>query len=338
MAWGMCACVRGVLAVSFRGRPAYSIRIETCMKIFLSHASPFKPVVRAMCKYFPAHVDYWLDQDEIYAGTDFPIKIKNAILFESDFFVVFVDASALNSLWVAKEVALALQKEELLERSFVIPLLFSGSLDGLEKIGLTQDRHHILVDEHASAAELKKVAKKLMDAIFAHASVIIESVRMQDRRSMLVDFSQAIEEFANAAGNWCFVLKEELRVLAFNQAAFDCVRDAVARHNEVAEPFIVHLPILRDRLLQSWVRHKGLCLAVQEFTGWIELTVLRDRLLALNKVHNMVNAMAMEGLPDEHELAELESEKMAIVAAAESALRDMTSRAQSIISAFELEM
>jgi hypothetical protein len=311
------------------------------MKIFLSHASPFKSVVRAMCKYFPAHVDYWLDQDEIYAGTEFPIKIKNAILFESDFFVVFVDAAALNSAWVAREVALALQKEELLERSFVIPLVFSGSLkglEGLEKIGLSKDRHIIVVDKHASGAELKSAARKLMDAIFAHASVLIESVRMQDRRSMLINFSQAIEEFSNVAINWCFVLKEELRVLAFNQAAFDCVRDAVARHNEVAEPFLVNLPIMRDRLLQSWAKHKGLCIAVQEFTGWIELTVLRDKLLALNKVHNMVNAMAMGGLPDGHELARLENEKGAIVASAESALRDMASKAKSIISAFELEM
>lgn len=308
------------------------------MKIFLSHASPFKPVVRAMAKHFPAHVDYWLDQDEIYAGTDFPIKIKNAILFESDFFVVFVDASALNSLWVAKEVALALQKEDLLERSFVIPLVFGESLDGLEKIGLSKDRHIILVDKYASGSDLKNAAKKLMDAIFAHASVIIESVRMQDRRSMLVNFSQAIEEFSNAAINWCFVLKEDLRVLAFNQVAFDCVRDAVLRHNEVAEPFIVNLPIMRDRLLQSWVKHKGLCIAVQEFTGWIELTVLRGKLLDLNKVHNMVHAIAIGGLPDEHKLARLENEKRAIVASAESALREMTGKAKSIISAFELEM
>lgn len=308
------------------------------MKLFLSHASEFKPVVRAVCRYFPAHVNYWIDQDEIYAGTDFPVKIKNAILFESDFVVVFVDASALHSGWVAKEVALALKKEELLDRPFVVPVVFGGFLDNLDRIGLSKDRHIIFIEKYASVQDLKTASKKLMDAIFAHASVIIESVRMQDRRSMLVSFSQAIEEFSNAAINWCFVLKEDLRVLAFNQSAFDCVKEAVLRHNEVAEPFLIHLPIMRDRLLHSWMKHKGLCLAVQEFTGWIELQVIRGRLLDLNKVHNMIHAIAIGGLPDEQELSRLENEKKLIVTSAESALREMAGKAKFIINAFELEM
>ena len=308
------------------------------MKIFLSHASEFKPVVRALCRYFPAHMDYWIDQDEIYAGTEFPAKIKNAILLESDFVVVFVDAAALKSAWVAREVALALQKEALLDRPFLVPVLFGEHVDGLDDIGLSQDRHFITVDRYGSAAELKAASGKLMGAMFAHASAIVESVRMQDRRTMLIGFSQAIEEFSNAATNWCSVLKEELRVLAFNQHAFDCVIDAVQRHNQVAEPFMVRLPVMRDRLLQSWAKHKGLCKSVQEFTSWIELQVVRGRLLELNRVHTMVHSLAIGGLPDEQTLSHLEMEKRSIVAAADSALREMDGRAKSIHDAFELEL
>ena len=78
------------------------------MKIFLSHASESKPLVRQLTEPLPAHVSIWLDRDAMAPGQRFDRRIRAAIERECDFVLVFVDEHALASDWVRQETAMAL--------------------------------------------------------------------------------------------------------------------------------------------------------------------------------------------------------------------------------------
>ena len=80
------------------------------MKIFLSHASESKPLVRRLTEPLPPHVSIWLDRDVMAPGQRFGPRIESAIRRECDFVLVFIDEHALASDWVKREAALALEK------------------------------------------------------------------------------------------------------------------------------------------------------------------------------------------------------------------------------------
>ena len=80
------------------------------MKIFLSHGSEAKPLVRRLTAALPRHVEIWLDADELRLGQKFAQHIERGIRLESDFVVAFVDRHALDSTWVKREVGLALKR------------------------------------------------------------------------------------------------------------------------------------------------------------------------------------------------------------------------------------
>jgi hypothetical protein len=93
------------------------------MRIFLSHRSRDKALVREFKDQLPRFLDTWLDEESLAWGESFPAKLKSTIQSGVDFLIIFLDKEALNSEWVMQELKWALEREEELKRTFVLPIL-----------------------------------------------------------------------------------------------------------------------------------------------------------------------------------------------------------------------
>ncbi len=135
------------------------------MKIFLSHSSKHKPLVREIKSYLPEHLNLWLDEKELLIGDDISKSIQDTIEVESDFLVFFIDASALTSEWVMKEIHWALKKEKELDRTFVLPLVLEK--EAWEQISIPEikSRKYILLPDY-SETSIKHAASVLLSELF----------------------------------------------------------------------------------------------------------------------------------------------------------------------------
>jgi hypothetical protein len=97
--------------------------IFSTMKIFLSHHSRDKALVREFRGMLPRFLDTWLDEDELTWGDSFPATLRSTIKSDVDFLIIFLDKDALNSRWVMQELEWAIQREEEIKRTFVLPIL-----------------------------------------------------------------------------------------------------------------------------------------------------------------------------------------------------------------------
>ena len=93
------------------------------MRIFLSHRSRDKALVREFKDQLPRFLDTWLDEESLSWGESFPAKLKSTIQSGVDFLIVFLDRDALSSEWVKQELEWALEREKELKRTFVLPIL-----------------------------------------------------------------------------------------------------------------------------------------------------------------------------------------------------------------------
>jgi hypothetical protein len=92
------------------------------MKIFLSHPSRHKPLVRVFKDLLPDFLLIWLDEDSLLWGASVPVELRSTILSSIDFLIIFLDKDALNSKLVMQELEWAVQRERDLKRTFVLPI------------------------------------------------------------------------------------------------------------------------------------------------------------------------------------------------------------------------
>jgi DeoR/GlpR family transcriptional regulator of sugar metabolism len=93
------------------------------MRIFLSHSSRQKPLIREMKRYLPDHINVWIDEKDLLVGDGIEASIREAIEADTDFVILFVDSHAVESGWVLREIQWALQHEAKLGRTFVLPIV-----------------------------------------------------------------------------------------------------------------------------------------------------------------------------------------------------------------------
>lgn len=74
------------------------------MKIFFSHSSRDKALLRELRGYLPPWISSWIDEDELLFGSGLDASLKRAIDEEADYVVLFLGHEALNSKWVKREV------------------------------------------------------------------------------------------------------------------------------------------------------------------------------------------------------------------------------------------
>lgn len=91
--------------------------------VFLSHNSKDKAFARKLATMLnESGVDVWIDEAELKVGDSLTQKIGSAIE-QTDFLAVVLSHSSVNSPWVQKELALAMQKELAERRVTVLPIL-----------------------------------------------------------------------------------------------------------------------------------------------------------------------------------------------------------------------
>jgi len=305
------------------------------MHLFLSHASESKPLVRRIAEMLPAHVESWLDANEMSAGERFGRRIEDAIAGNCDYFIVFLDEVALARDWVPREVAWAVQREASLGRPFVIPVLLQDVRAQLSDLPGIGDRLYLLALEHTDAG-LAASSQALSAQLFALASRLVESLRGSGRRSLLDGFSRQLTAYKQAAFQWRASLGNSLAVLTTNPEAFDFVRESVRLYNAAADPFVAELSTHRDRITAAWSRYRGLCEDMRELTERIE-GVYRGEMFALNRIHEQVHHLMAETPPRQPAEAD-EAVREAILLTAGAALDELSARATHVIAALEREI
>lgn len=144
------------------------------MRVFLSHSSRIKPLVREVRGYLPQHVNTWIDEKDLLAGDPVERRIRNAIQSDCDFLVVFLDDHVVKSPWVAKELEWAREEEERLGRPFIIPVVIEDvHLGDLEWL-----RERLYLRCHGyTEVDISGLASELSSALFGWLSRDIERLR-----------------------------------------------------------------------------------------------------------------------------------------------------------------
>jgi hypothetical protein len=308
------------------------------MKIFLSHASESKALVRRLTGALPAHVSIWLDRDAMAPGQRFAPRIEAAIRRDCDFVLVFIDDHALASDWVKRETALALQRQQALQRTYVLPVLLQDVGPRMKALGIDPEEMLYLEATDHSDAGIADAARTLAEELFKHCSMMIETLRSADRRRMLDELADELTEFKQVAFRWQASMGNSLAVLSVNQAAFDHVRDSVADYNAVCERFIPRLALHRDRITAAWRDRRSLCEDVREVLASIENDVYRGAMFRLNEIIEAIHHLDASGGAPAEEMARLDARKDELNASARAALERMSAGVAELIGDLDSEL
>ena len=290
------------------------------MRIFLSHASEDKPAVRRIRDHLPPHVQVWLDEDELDLGSRFPKVIEQTIHDRSDFVIVFLSRHALQSEWVARELDWALQREQELDRSFVLPVLLDDIRREIKNKPISQ-RIYITAFDHSEAG-LEKTAQNIGKNLFAQISRHFSALTPPAPVDFYHDLSRDLTAYKELAYRLHATLGDSIRVLATVPRAFNAVAAAVDAYNDYAAGFIERLPAHCARVREFWGRNLGEDCA--ELIGFIENEVYRGQVYALNDVRESLNLHG-SGVPlDDATRQALDAKKDALLAKVEEKLREMT--------------
>jgi hypothetical protein len=94
------------------------------MKIFISYPSAHQPIVENICRHLPQGAfEPWLDTERLPAGVSLDSITRN--IRDSEWFISFINAEALSSDWVVRELTEAFARERALGRPFIIPILLN---------------------------------------------------------------------------------------------------------------------------------------------------------------------------------------------------------------------
>jgi hypothetical protein len=96
------------------------------MKLFLSHSSKDKAIVREIKGNLHEFLDIWLDERQLIPGESLINTLEGAVS-ESDLVLIFISKASIESEWVNKEIDWAMNKELELNRPFLMPIVLDGS-------------------------------------------------------------------------------------------------------------------------------------------------------------------------------------------------------------------
>jgi hypothetical protein len=155
------------------------------MKIFLSHPSRDKALVREVKELLPSFLNTWLDEDSLSWGESFPAELKSTIQSGIDFLLIFLNKDALNSKWVMQELEWALRRERKLRRTFVLPILLEAIAAEDLPDGLSERLFLRLSDQSRPSVEYlaQRITMKLFQLVVeSYASLQLE---VPSRKSLM---------------------------------------------------------------------------------------------------------------------------------------------------------
>lgn len=155
------------------------------MKIFLSHPSRDKALVREIKELFPSFLNTWLDEDSLCWGESFPARLKSTIQSGIDFLLIFLNKDALNSKWVMQELEWAMQRERELKRTFVLPILLEAVASENLPAGLSERLFLRLSDQSRPSVEdlAKRITMKLFQLVVESYSSL--QLEVPSRKSLM---------------------------------------------------------------------------------------------------------------------------------------------------------
>ncbi len=161
------------------------------MRIFLSHSSRNKPLLREIRDNLPSHISTWIDENEIVFGDALSDTLESAIRRDSDFVILFLDELAINSAWVKREVQWALNVEHSLDRTFVLPVVLDhGAWERFEPAEFRKRKYLSCYD--FSQRGIAALAQNLSDQLFALLSRDLEKAR--DRKQVEPEEEDILDE------------------------------------------------------------------------------------------------------------------------------------------------
>jgi hypothetical protein len=156
------------------------------MKIFLSHASRDKALVREIRNHLPEHVRSWLDEKQLLIGDDLGGSIKKAIEADTDYVIIFLSRDSVTSKWVKRELAWALKREKQLGRPFVLPMLLDKETWSLVQPKGFRSRKYILCTDFSEQG-VAHAANLLSEELFACLSREAEKQSLPESLVEMVD-------------------------------------------------------------------------------------------------------------------------------------------------------
>lgn len=136
------------------------------MRLFLSHSSRDKALVREITSHLPSFITTWLDDDKLITGQDLNKSISAAISESCDYVVLFISRDSVMSDSVRRELDIALSHEAKIKRMFVLPILLDDVWDSVEPVEFRERLYLKCFDQ--SAVQVKTVAEGLSNAIYQH--------------------------------------------------------------------------------------------------------------------------------------------------------------------------
>lgn len=301
------------------------------MRLFLSHASEDKPFVEALRAGLPAHARTWLDIDNLYASHSLSDELRRAILDENDYVVLFVSPHSLQSDWVARELAWALEREADLLRPFVVPVFLPGVAESAPSSGpfapLWQ-RIYLKCPSDAAAA-----AAELARHLFGLLSEWIETAGDSSRKRFIARLRADLTRFKDDAFLMLAAMGVPLEVLATRAEAHAQFARTVSAYVEFSDAFIARKDALRAQIHMLF----GGFLAAEcdKLLAFVEEKVYRGRLFELNAVVDAVNAYETSLKDDAAALAAAEADKALRLAKAHTVLQQMTKRSLELLAKLE---
>jgi hypothetical protein len=147
------------------------------MRIFLSHRSRDKALVREFKDQLPRFLDTWLDEESLSWGESFPVKLRSTIQSGVDFLIIFLDKDALRSEWVKQELEWALAREKELKRTFVLPIMFEEVPAENLPVGFLERLQLRLSD--FSRASVEALAERATLALFKLVAESFSSLQLE---------------------------------------------------------------------------------------------------------------------------------------------------------------
>lgn len=136
------------------------------MKIFLSHSSRQKPLVREIRKFFPKHINTWIDEQKLLIGDDISNALQTEVSEQSDYILLFLDNAAAKSQWVKKEIHWALEAERDLGRSILLIVLIDQEALNVLEIPALESRRYIECKDFSEKA-VEYTANNIVGNLFA---------------------------------------------------------------------------------------------------------------------------------------------------------------------------
>ncbi|MGF1643884.1 MAG: toll/interleukin-1 receptor domain-containing protein [Thiotrichales bacterium] len=306
------------------------------MKVFLSHASETKGLVKQFRAHLPSHIQVWLDEDELDLGVRFPHVIERAIREESDFVIVFLGEDALRSEWVEREMNWALEREQALRRGFLLPVLLEDVRARYRAHPALKDRLYLECFDHSDAG-LHLAAERLAQYLFAQVSRHFGQTRKPSRREFLDDLTRDLTSYKEIAFRLHGSLGDSLIVLSRNPQAFATVAQAVTDYNAFSETFIQRLPTHCQRVRELW-GSRLLGETCGELIDYIENEVYRGQVFALNEVREAIHRCDADHALDHAEFARLDAEKDALLARVRETLDAMKQKTSAFLAMLEKDL